>query len=167
MTEEIAQDDWITEIEKKEEEYSEFYRNSVEEIKVFFFFVNTENIIDKITEEIITLDSPGILKKEQILQLIKTNTEYKDIKYNLDSILKYNISIEPTEIKNFITSDDNPNYLMRLETIDDVYFSKTISLLYDLNSLFIIYRENKKKLRAPKTRKLLLKGRDRKSRKRT
>ena len=167
MTENYVEDNWIAELQQKEEEYSEFYRNSVEEIKVFFFFVNNNNIIDKITEEIVELDSPGILKKEQIIQLIKTNTEYNDIKYNLDSILKYNIFIDPVEIKNFITTDDNPDYLSHVEIIDDITFDKTISLFYDLNSLFIIYRENKKKIKTPKTKKLLLKSRDRKTRKRT
>lgn len=166
MASESAETDWVEELKQKEEEYSEFYQHEVDEIKTFFFFVNKENIIDKITEEIVPLDESGILKKEQIIALIHDNIEQQGIKYNLDSLLKYNISISPLELKNFIDSNDNPDYLSVIDTIDDIYFSKTITSLYDLNSLFIILRESQKKLKTSNTKKLSIRTRDRKTRKR-
>ena len=62
--------DWLSDLKEKEEEYSEFYQHDVEEIKVFFFFVNKENVINKISEEIVALEEVGVLKKEQIITLI-------------------------------------------------------------------------------------------------
>jgi hypothetical protein len=166
MTSEIQNPDWSTNLQQKEEEYTDFYQHDVEEIKAFFFFVNKDNIIDKITEEIVALEETNLLKKEQIIALIHNNMLQSDIRYNVDSILKYNITLAPLEIKNFINTNDSPEYLNVVESIDDLYFEKTITSFYDLNSLFIIFRETQKKLKSSNTKKLSIKHRDRKTRKR-
>jgi len=157
--------DWLTDLKEKEEEYSEFYQHDVEEIKVFFFFVNKENVINKISEEIVALEEVGVLKKEQIITLIHDNITHSGIKYNLDSLLKYNITLEPLEIKNFIEKDNDPNFLKEIESINDTYFEKTITSFYDLNSLFIIFKEAPQKLKTSNTRRMSVKSRNRKTRK--
>ena len=127
MTSEIQNPDWSSNLQQKEEEYTDFYQHDVEEIKVFFFFVNKENVIDKITEEIVALEETNILKKEQIIELIHNNMQQSGIRYNVDSILKYNITLAPLEITNFINTNDTPEYLNVVESIDDLYFEKTIT----------------------------------------
>jgi hypothetical protein len=166
MTSEIQNPDWSSNLQQKEEEYTDFYQHDVEEIKVFFFFVNKENIIDKITEEIVALEETNILKKEQIIELIHNNMQQSGIRYNVDSILKYNITLAPLEITNFINTNDTPEYLNVVESIDDLYFEKTITSFYDLNSLIIIFRETQKKVKTSNTKKLSIKHRERKTRKR-
>ena len=166
MTSEIQNPDWSSNLQQKEEEYTDFYQHDVEEIKVFFFFVNKENVIDKITEEIVALEETNILKKEQIIELIHNNVQQSGIRYNVDSILKYNITLAPLEIKNFINTNDSPEYLKVVESIDDLYFEKTITSFYDLNSLIIIFRETQKKVKTSNTKKLSIKHRERKTRKR-
>jgi len=158
--------DWSSNLQQKEEEYTDFYQHDVEEIKVFFFFVNKENVIDKITEEIVALEETNILKKEQIIELIHNNMQQSGIRYNVDSILKYNITLAPLEITNFINTNDTPEYLNVVESIDDLYFEKTITSFYDLNSLIIIFRETQKKVKTSNTKKLSIKHRERKTRKR-
>jgi hypothetical protein len=166
MTSEIQNPDWSSNLQQKEEEYTDFYQHDVEEIKVFFFFVNKENVIDKITEEIVALEETNILKKEQIIELIHNNMQQSGIRYNVDSILKYNITLAPLEITNFINTNDTPEYLNVVESIDDLYFEKTITSFYDLNSLIIIFRETQKKVKTSNTKKLSIKHRERKTRKR-
>jgi hypothetical protein len=68
-------------------------------------------------------------------------------RYSLLSILKYNITLEPDEIKNFIYSNEQANeynFLKPVNNIDAISFEKTINMFQDLNELVFVYYEKLK-----------------------
>ena len=56
------------------------------------------------------LKTPGVLSKENLIDLINKNKINNSIKYSLSSLLKFNINIEPENIKNFVIDNDIKNY---------------------------------------------------------
>ena len=90
------------------------------------------------------LKEPGTLQKEELLGIIKHNSFSNAIKYNLLSILKFNINIEPEFLKNFLKSKDKnigSSFLQSVKNIDTIRFEKTITMFHDINDLIIIYHQ--------------------------
>ena len=60
------------------------------------------------------------------------------------SILRYNIDIKPNEIvelKNKISKDEPFQYLQRIKTVETVYFSPSVEMFSDLNTLYLFFEE--------------------------
>jgi len=98
---------WIEEFEREEKDYKAYYREDLQSIKVHCIYVNKNNDIDKIKEEKIFMNQPNFLSGDQILTLIKKNAIQDHVKYSLLSILKYNITLEPENLKTFIKNSRN------------------------------------------------------------
>jgi len=63
------------------------------------------------------------------------------------SILRYNISLEPDEIKNYLKNGENKEYLTVIKNIDTVVFDKSINMFHDLNDLILIFYEKSNELK--------------------
>jgi len=137
---------WIEEFEREEKDYKEYYRKDLQSIKVHCIYVNKNNDIDKIKEEKIFMRQPNYLSGDQVLTLIKKNSIQDHVKYSLLSILKYNITLEPINLKTFIKykadiRSQGDEFLTSIKKIDSISFEKTISMFQDLNDLFILFYE--------------------------
>jgi len=137
---------WIEEFEREEKEYKSYYREDLQSIKVHCIYVNKNNDIDKIKEERIFMRQPNYLSGDQVLTLIKKNAIQDHVKYSLLSILKYNITLEPINLKTFIKykadiRSQGDEFLTSIKKIDSISFEKTISMFQDLNDLFILFYE--------------------------
>jgi hypothetical protein len=89
---------------------------------------------------------PNYLSGDQVLTLIKKNAIQDHVKYSLLSILKYNITLEPINLKTFIKykadiRSQGDEFLTSIKKIDSISFEKTISMFQDLNDLFILFYE--------------------------
>jgi len=115
-------------------------------------YINTDKTVVNARQEILTLNNDSILRKEQLIHIIKNNQILNNIKYKLFSIVRYNIDLQPDEINKFLSvshtvSDSNTDktYINRFlivdKNIDDIYFADTITIFQDLNSLYIIFKE--------------------------
>jgi hypothetical protein len=142
---------WINEFEKADKDYEIFYKENLIYIKVTIIYVNNNNEIDKIKEEKIILKTPNIISKESIIEILKRNSINDNKKYTITTLLKYNIDLEPADIRSFLLNRDHNNeyenndeFLSVVKNIDDIYWNKTISMFQDLNNLFIIFYENTK-----------------------
>jgi hypothetical protein len=148
---------WIEQFELSEMEYSSFYKEKIESIKLNYIYVDENNQIDCINQENFLVEN-GKIDKDKIIDIIRINRNRGKMKYKLISILKYNITLEPDHIKNYINDDEfNDDFLSKIDVLQDVYFKDTINLFHDLNCLYFIFcdkksRENKNKL----TKKILL-----------
>lgn len=131
------------------EEANQHYNTTIKEtneIKVFYLYINKDNEIYNIRSENEILENK-CLTKERILYLIKKNQYYLVNNHRLVSILKYNINLKNTEIKNFIYNDNdndnnNNNYLSSLKLLESIYFHDTIDIMQSLNSVFFIFTNN-------------------------
>jgi len=64
------------------------------------------------------------------------------------SILKYNITLDADDIKNFLLTPDlssyNEKFLTVNKHIDSIFFEKTITMFQDLNNVYFIFYEKPK-----------------------
>ena len=141
VTEEIEDldDSWCNELEITEKDYSNYYKENVNYIKLNFIYINNENCIEVIKKENISLGKDNLLSKENIVAIIKRNNIINNKRYSLLSILKYNIDIDPMYLKYFLKNKNNKSYLTCIKNIDCIHFSPTIHMFHDLNSLFILF----------------------------
>lgn len=141
---------WIDEFEQNELEYASFYKEQIYSIKINYIYVDKTNSIDNIHQETILVEN-GKLDKEKIIEIIKNNKKKGNVDYKLISILKYNITLEPEHIKDYLNNDSNDEYLSKVDILQDIYFKDSINLFQDLNCLYIIFcdktmRENRNKI---------------------
>lgn len=145
----IIDNSWIHNYEILEQDYCSFYKEPVDSIKLYFIYVNKNNEIDNIIQDdLIILQSK--IEKVQIYKIIKTHNRKNEIDYKLIGLFKYNISLEPHFIKEFLEDKIEDNYLNSLYTIDDIVYEDTITLFKDLNSLYFIFydKSNDTKLKS-------------------
>lgn len=140
-------DDWIKNFEKTDKLYQDFYKDDLYYINLKFCYVNRNNEIEKIKTESFLMSTKNYISREEILYIIKNSTSVMERRYSLLSILKYNITLEPDEIKNFIYSNEQANdhnFLKPVNNIDAISFEKTINMFQDLNELVFVYYEKLK-----------------------
>ena len=139
-------DDWICEFEKTDKLYEDFYKDNLYYVNLRVIYVNRENEIDKIKHESFLLNNKNKISQEEILGILKKNSIDNDRKYSLLSILRYNIVLEPDDIKNYLVNNNNPEYLSIIKNIDDITFDKSITMFHDLNDLILIFYEKSTEL---------------------
>ena len=127
-----------------EKKYKKFYKASVVSITILYIYINENKEIYNIKSELEQITN-SCLTKERILYLIKQNQYNLEDKHRLIDLLKFNVDINPTEIKDIIINDFNKNYLVSLKIIDDIKFNDTIKMLQDKNSVIFIFTNTPKK----------------------
>lgn len=122
--------------------FEKFYNKPVNNVKVKFYYLETNNEIYK-TKEFNLKFFDTVVKKENILFLLKNNQYFDNCKHKLTYLLKYNFDIDYTNIKNFLENkiEKSITYLTSYKIIQDVYFKDTISFFSDLNSLIFIMKK--------------------------
>ena len=142
---EVLDEEWINEFDKTDKLFQDFYLDDIYYTEIHFVYINTSNDIEKIKEDHFLLSTPNYISREEILGLLKKNTNVNNKKYSILSILKCNISLKPEDIKNFLKSsnltDYLDNFLVPIKNIDAVTFQKTINMFQDLNDLLFIFYE--------------------------
>jgi hypothetical protein len=132
--------DWITEFEKVDKDYKSFYNEDLEYLKVNIIYINLNNEIEKIKRETFFIKDNRV-SRELLIGILKNNSFHCEKRYSLLSILKYNIDLTPTEIKDYLLSKDTIPFLSIVKNIDDIPFNKTINMFQDINDLFILFYE--------------------------
>jgi hypothetical protein len=141
-------DEWINNFEKTDKLYQDFYKDNLYYVNLKFIYVNRENEIDKIKQESFLMSSPNYISREEIIQILKESSIDNDKRYSLLSILKYNITLDADEIKNFLLFDNEErNYLNIIKNIDAIPFDKTISMFQDINDLILVFYEKSNELK--------------------
>ena len=143
-------DEWINNFEKTDKLYEDFYKDDLYYINLRILYINRNNEIDKIKHESFLLTTKNYISREEILGILKNNSTDNETNYSLLSILKYNINLEPDEVKNYLKNynenDKYCNYLSAIKNIDAILFEKSITMFHDLNDLIFIFHEKSKEL---------------------
>ena len=141
-------DDWIINFEETDKLYKDFYKDNIDYINVDFIYINDENEIEKIKQDSFLLSHQNSITRDELIGLLKKNSIDNDKRYSLLSILKYNITLEADDIKNFLLTPDLSSYNERFLTInkhiETIFFEKTITMFQDLNNVYFIFYEKTK-----------------------
>lgn len=146
--------DWINKFEDEEKVYEKFYPDKVNSIKIFSLYVNKDCILDKVKETDYDLLNENILKKIELVRLIKERKKDDGVNYKLISLIKYNVDLKPEEIKGYVLNKKEYKFIDSLRELRDINFYDTIGMFEDLNSIFLVYYEFNEKLKQNKTKKI-------------
>tara|TARA_B110000483_G_scaffold225788_1_gene285793 strand:+ start:5406 stop:5882 length:477 start_codon:yes stop_codon:yes gene_type:complete len=125
------------------DEYSNFYKKDVENIELFFLYVNSANEIELVNKIDYLLTNKKKIPKKNIIKIVKDNEFKNNKKYKLSHIIKYNLTIDPEDIVHMLEADNKEgyNFISNESYRNDIYFSDSIRMLEDINSLYIIFTE--------------------------
>lgn len=146
--------DWIDNFEEEEKIYEKFYPDKVKSIKIFSMYVNKNCILDKVKESSYELQNENILRKIELVKIIKEKKNDDGVKYKLISLIKHNVDLKPEDIKNYILNKKDYLFVDTLRELKDINFYDTIGMFEDLNSIFLIYYEFNEKLKHNKTKRI-------------
>lgn len=155
---------WIEEYERIEKNYNLFYKEDIAQVKLCILYLDEQKEIQKIVKEEIKFLQPSILKKEELIKNIKEKQIVDNIPYTLQSILQFNFTLSPEDIKFFLEDKINETYLININELKDIYFAPTISIFHNLNTLYFIFKRKPKKLNHSNTKKIYITQRVRKTR---
>lgn len=147
-------DEWIYEFDKTDKLYEDFYKDDLYYVNLRVIYINRDNEIDKIKHESLLLTKKNYISYEEIIGILKKNSIDNERRYSLLSILKYNIILEPDEIKNYLMNKDNYDYLSVIKNIDAIKFEKSINMFHDLNDVILIFYEKSKEFKKPDPNRL-------------
>lgn len=166
MDYDIENNTLIDNYSKLEEYYDIFYKNIVETVKVYYIYIENSKITS-VKKDILILNN-GVLDKDILNTIINQKSEDSILnkRYNLRSILKYNIDIDQEDIEKLLDNNHlinkidvlNNNYFSIIDNIIDIKldskikFNDTITLLQDVNSLYFLFEKKQIRLIA-KTQK--------------
>ena len=154
-------EEWIKNFENMENEYDIFYKEKPKIIEIIYIYVDNNKEIEFIKKEDYDLNNEAKILKTDLIFLINDNKIMCEKKYKLLNILKYNFTIEPIEIlhefrkldidmnidmdidMDIDISNNNNKYLQNINTINDVLFNDTVELFSELNTLYVIYADEK------------------------
>lgn len=141
-------DEWIKNFEDTDKLYQEFYKDDLWYVNLKFLYVNRENEIELIKTETFLMTKPNYISREEILQILKRYSVVNDRGYSLLSILKYNITLEPENIKQFLYSNEcDFKFLNIVKNIDAITFERTINMFQGLNDLVFVFYEKSNQLK--------------------
>jgi len=132
--------DWTDDFDNEEKFFNEFYKEKVQNLQIYCYYVNKKKELFHIKKNILSIED-GLFKKGDLLYQLRENRIYNNKKFQLLSILKYNINIDPIDISFFLHDTDVYQFLNVVKYIDDIKWEETITLFQDLNSVIFIYNE--------------------------
>lgn len=120
-----------------------YERELMEEICVFFVYMDAAGALEKITKEVEPVVE-GTILKERLLQLIQTKRHLPHrggVKYRFMDLLAFTIPLEPGELDDFVKSEARADFLKTLPIFDSVAIDPSIFIFHDVNSLFFFFKE--------------------------
>jgi len=147
---------WIKEFEKTDKLYEKYYLDDLYNIKLNSIYVDESRNIVKMKEERFLIKNRNFLSREELVGILKKNSQYNDKKFSIHSILKYNIDLDPIEIEDFLKRKQSKTFLTLVNHIEDIPFKKTITMFQDLNDLFFLFVEKSGKERKNITKRVYI-----------
>lgn len=120
-----------------------YERELMEEIRVFFVYMDAAGALEKITKEVEPVVEGAILK-DRLLQLIQTKRHLPHrggVKYRFMDLLAFVIPLEPGDLEGFVQSETRADFLKTLPIFDSVVIDPSIFIFHDVNSLFFFFKE--------------------------
>lgn len=133
--EENIEDEWIQTFEK----YQTFYKDNVNYINGFFYYINQDNEIIHIHKRKIEIENSTLTQNFFVL-LLQNLSKYSNKYYSLLNILKFNPDYEINDIINNNIDYSNIQ-LEEIHSINNIIWNDCIEFFNDLNQIHIFYKE--------------------------
>ena len=131
---------WIKEL-KDELNVDIFYKDQVENINIVFIYLDDGNIIHiKKTKQYI---ANNCITEHELYKLILDNKYLHDFTFYINTIIKYNFTLEPDELTDYNVDEYYNDYLKVCNPNYNVTFGPSIKLFEPLNSLYIVMTTKK------------------------
>lgn len=157
--------DWLRNLEKEDQKYAEFYKEKVRDIDIYCLYIDQHNKLKFGHKQNYHIHNQ-IIDKDELIYIIKKNQKYNSVSYKPFSIVKYNFTLEPAEIRKYLDNPANYDFLFE-ENVHTIKFDDSIQLFKELNSLYILYYEPHNLPNTNKTKKIIIQTRKLKKRKQT
>lgn len=144
----------IDEFEKDDKLYNDFYKDKVDHINLYILYVDNNNDLFHIKKDTTSLNN-GKLEKDDLKKLIRQYINYQNKKYRLISLLKWNITIEPDEISDYLRNQKEFDFIKSIRNITSINFDDSINLFHNLNCVYLVFHE-RWKLLENKTKKVYI-----------
>jgi hypothetical protein len=135
---------WISEFEIEDAEYKQFYKEKIKSIKIYILYVNKQQELFHIKKETCPIKDT-ILSKKHLIDILNQHKTYQNKNYTPLSILKYNITLNPDNINNYLLESQETSavddFLSAETSIESIPWFDSILFLHNINSLYIVYRE--------------------------
>jgi hypothetical protein len=143
----ILDTSWINDFEKIDKDYETFYLEDLQYVNLTILYINNVNEISKIKEEKFFMKTPNVISREEIIGILKRNNNQNKKTFHMMTILKYNIDLEPLEVRKFLLDKDKGKiddfqYLSVIKYVDEIHWNKSITMFHNINNLYIIFYEN-------------------------
>ena len=132
--------DWISEFEIEDDNYKKFYKEKITSVKIYFLYVNREQQLFHIKKDKLEIKNT-VIRKEQLIEILNKYKNYKNRVFTPLSIIKYNITLEPGHINEYIINNAGFDYLTAETSIEDILWYDSILFMNDINSLYIVFKE--------------------------
>lgn len=140
--EEELDDSWIYQEETMEKGYDSFFMEDIHKIHVSILYLDEKKNIIKNKLQKYSLREKNVISKEEIVSLLVKNRTLNNKHYKLYLILKYHFNLEHEKIHQFNHIPEDFNFLWKVNFIDDIHFEKSLNHFNELNTLYIIFKEN-------------------------
>lgn len=165
---------WIENHERMNNIHKNYQREPMDSIKMCYIYVNLDSEIEKVVceNEILSKfdnSDTRIIPKERVLQIVQNKKMLNEtLKYSMDSILVYNVSIEPENIQKYVNSengvlDGSPynstffgdkdnlyNGFKMYPIVDEILIHPSIFIFHEINCIYLIFKQTETKT-LPKT----------------
>jgi hypothetical protein len=112
-----------------------------------YIYVNLDSEIEKVVcenETLLQIDSSNtcIIPKERVLQIVQNKKMLNaSLKYSIETILLYNVSIEPENIQKYVNSENSIPFLKIYPIVDEILIQPSIFIFHEINCIYFIFKQ--------------------------
>ena len=129
----------MNETPKKESLYDTFYPKEVKSVRLIFLYINDKNelIYSKKFKYPV---SKSIIHKNKFLNLLKKNIVYNNRKFFPESMIQFNMTLNPADINVFIDEPNKFNFFKPVNYMREIRWDETIEFFQSLRNIYFLYQ---------------------------
>ena len=138
---------WIENHERMNNIHKNYQREPMDSVKICYIYVNLDSEIEKVVceNEILSKfdnSDTRIIPKERILQIVQNKKMLTaSLKYSMDTILVYNVCIEPENIQKYVNSENGIPFLQVYPIVDEILIQPSIFIFHEINCIYFIFKQ--------------------------
>ena len=138
---------WLENHERMLNIHENYQREYMDTIRICYVYINENSEIDKVISErehLLFINKCKGLTKERVLQIVQNKKILNNIdKYTMDSILLFNVSIEPENIQKYVNSENilSEPFLKIYPIVDEIEIPPSIFIFHEINCIYFIFKQ--------------------------